>query len=92
MEVSQVEKTAQLARLSLTDAEKVKFSQQISAVLESFEAIAKVETKGVEPLVTPTDIALVFREDDVVAWKNQELALANAPEKSGHLFRVPPVV
>lgn len=92
MDASEVEKIASLARLTLNESEKAKFSQQLSAVLDSFQAIAKVDTHNVEPLVTPSEIELNLRADESVQWANRERALANAPEKSGHLFRVPPVV
>lgn len=88
----EVEKIGSLARLTLTEDEKAKFAQQLSAILDSFKALAQVDTKGVEALITPTDIEIHFREDKVGESLGAEAALANAPEKTGHLFRVPPVV
>lgn len=86
-----VKKVSQLARLKLTDTELNSIQNQLSAVLENFEQISAVKTDGVRPLVTPTDIAQVLRAD-VVETFDAEKVLANAPEKSGHLFKVPPVV
>lgn len=87
-----VEKVSHLARLKLTEEELSAFSQQLSAVLDNFEKIAQVDTKGVRPLVTPTDMSMALREDKVNAEANTEKLLQNAPEKSGQLFKVPPVV
>lgn len=86
-----VEKVSRLARLKLTEAELKAFSEQLSAVLRNFEQIAKVDTKDVVPLVTPTDISVHLRPD-VAEPTDGEKMLSNAPEKSGRLFKVPPVV
>jgi aspartyl-tRNA(Asn)/glutamyl-tRNA(Gln) amidotransferase subunit C len=88
----EIEKIASLARLRLTDTEKASFASQLSAILESFKKIATIDTQNVQPLVTPTDVEFLLREDVVEPWSNAEVATANAPEKSGHLFKVPPVV
>jgi aspartyl-tRNA(Asn)/glutamyl-tRNA(Gln) amidotransferase subunit C len=88
----EVEKIASLARLALTPEEKTKFASQLTAVLQSFKTLEQIPTDKVEPLITPSEIELVFRADQVVPGMGVEAALANAPEKSGHLFKVPPVV
>ena len=90
-----VEHVSKLARLKLTEEEIAEFSKQLSLVLENFEQIAAVDTTGVMPLVTPTDMSVTLRADvvDETIVKNQvtEKILENAPEKSGRLFKVPPV-
>ncbi len=86
-----VEKVAQLARLKLTEAELAAIQNQLSAVLENFEQIAQVDTKDVSPLVTPTEITQTLRADVAEVFSSERL-LETAPEKSGNLFKVPPVV
>ncbi len=88
----QVEKVAHLARLSLTDEEAIELAKQLSTVLTHFEKVSKVNTEGVEPLVTPTDMEAFWREDAAQAWESPETATANAPETMGNLFKVPQVV
>lgn len=88
----QVDRTAYLARLSLTPAETKELAKQLSSVLKHFEQVSKVNTTGVEPLVTPTDMEAFWREDKAQAWESPEVATANAPETMGNLFKVPPVV
>lgn len=85
-------KISHLARLQLTEAEVTSFSQQLSATLENFNQIAKLDTKNVEPLVTPSEIVPHLRTDEVIKGPGAEKMLANAPEKSGNLYKVPPVV
>jgi aspartyl-tRNA(Asn)/glutamyl-tRNA(Gln) amidotransferase subunit C len=87
-----IEKIAKLARLQITDVEAMEYSEQLSKALAHFEQIAKVDTTGVEPLVTPSEIEHTMREDVVVQLFTAEQMTENAPAKIGNLFKVPPVV
>ncbi len=87
-----VKKVAHLARLAISDDEEKTYKAQMSTIFKHFEEIASVDTKNVEPLITPTDMKLVFREDKREVVLTVEEAMKNAPEKSGNLFKVPPVV
>ena len=87
-----IEKIAKLGRLEITESEAASYGEQLSKVLSHFEQIAKVDTKGVEPLVTPSDMPAFWREDKVVQDLTAEEIVANAPQKTGNLFTVPPVV
>lgn len=88
----QVHKIAQLARLALTEKEEQVFEPQLNAIFKYFEELSTVHTEGVEPLITPSEIEYVLREDSKQVTLTVEEALQNAPERSGNLFRVPPVV
>ncbi len=87
-----VRKVASLARLTMTDEELDQNQKKMTAILEHFEKIRAINTDNVEPLVTPSEIEFIFREDNVVQEIKPEDALRNAPESMGSLFRVPPVV
>ncbi len=89
---SELKKVAKLARLQLSNEELAVYGKQFSSILEYFEQISKVETANVEPLVTPTDMEQNLRPDLSQAWEGAETAMANAPDRSGNLFKVPPVV
>lgn len=88
----EVTRVAHLARLSLNAEETKQLAAQLSSVLGHFEHVSKVKTDGVEPLITPTDVEPVWREDKAKGWDNAEAAMQNAPEAVGNLFKVPPVV
>jgi aspartyl-tRNA(Asn)/glutamyl-tRNA(Gln) amidotransferase subunit C len=90
--VIDVKKIAQLARLSITSEEEKMYGEQMSSIFKHFEEISAIDTKDVEPLVTPTDMKLVYRHDKKEVTQSVEDAMKNAPEKSGNLFKVPPVV
>ncbi len=89
----EIARVAHLARLSLTPAETKKLAGDLSSILGHFEQVSKVNTEGVEPLVTPTDMPQFWRNDITTQWEAaSEKAMANAPESVGNLFKVPPVV
>lgn len=88
----EVARVAYLARLSLSPEETKKLAVELSAVLGAFEHVSKVNTQGIEPLITPTDMEPFWRDDRAENWESAEAAMANAPEAVGNLFKVPPVV
>ncbi len=87
-----IEKLASLSRLKIQPHESEEFSKQLSKVLGYFEQISKVNTDGIEPMVTPTEILEYWRADEVEHSYTADEMTANAPAKMGNLFKVPPVV
>lgn len=87
-----IENVAKLARLNISKAEADEFSRQLAKALEHFAKVSEIDTSGVEPLITPTEIEAFWREDVIEQSFTAEEMTANAPEKSGNLFKVPPVV
>ncbi len=83
---------AKLARLEITEDEADEYSQQLGKAMAHFEQISKVDTTGIEPLVTPTEIDDFWREDVATQEFTPEEMTSNAPAKAGNLFKVPPVV
>ena len=87
-----IEHIAKLARLRLSEDEAQGYAEQLSKVLAHFQHISTIDTIKIEPLVTPIEIKFHGRSDVVVKESTADEILANAPDKAGHLFRVPPVV
>ena len=87
-----IEHIAKLARLKLSNEEAQGYADQLSKVLTHFQHISNIKTENIEPLVTPIEIKFHGRSDDVVKDNTADEILANAPDKAGHLFKVPPVV
>lgn len=92
IEKEAIEKSSRLAQLQLSAVEQETLGKQLSAIIEAFEKVSEVNTEGVVPLVTPTDMEQVWRADESHTWDDFSRALDNAPERSGNLFKVPPVV
>jgi aspartyl-tRNA(Asn)/glutamyl-tRNA(Gln) amidotransferase subunit C len=83
---------AHLARLDLTPLDRDRMAHQLSAILEYFDQLSRVNTDGVEPLAHPLTIHNVFRVDDLQPSLAVDEALANAPDRRGDYFGVPAVL
>ena len=87
-----IEHIAKLARLKVTPEEATQYGEQLTKVLAHFQQISNIDTTGIEPLVTPSEIEFFVREDVATKENQTEAMLKNAPDKAGNLFKVPPVV
>jgi aspartyl-tRNA(Asn)/glutamyl-tRNA(Gln) amidotransferase subunit C len=87
-----VEHVAKLARLELSEDEKVNFARQLSAIFTYMDQLKAVDTAGVPPTATVLPTENVFRDDDVRPSLPQEKALANAPDQADGFFRVPRIL
>lgn len=83
---------ANLARLSLSDAETRLFQRQLSEVLKYAAKLREVDVSDVEAAAHAIPIFNVFREDEPRDWFTAEEALSNAPRKANNLFIVTKVV
>lgn len=92
MDSESIKKTAQLAKLALSEKELNEVTGQLGLILKHFEKISEIPTESVEPLLTPTEIETFWREDVVLQELSPDEVLQNAPLSQGHLFKVPPVV
>ncbi|HIT56247.1 TPA: Asp-tRNA(Asn)/Glu-tRNA(Gln) amidotransferase subunit GatC [Candidatus Galligastranaerophilus intestinigallinarum] len=91
IEIKDVEHVARLARLNLTEDEKVKFSKQLGDILKYMEQLNEVDTTGVEPMNHPIDFSNVMREDVARYDCTREELMANAPEVEQDYFKVPKI-
>ena len=84
----EVVKIAQLARISLTEAEVEKFQKELSAVLDYVEELKQVNVDGLEEVSQVTGLVNVQREDKVVDSTNKEDIFKNAPELKDGFYKV----
>ena len=87
-----LEYVANLARIALTDAEKVKFSQQLGDILHYVEKLKQVDVSGVEPMAHAAPVFNVWADDTVRAGLSVGQALRNAPAQRDNLIVLPKVV
>lgn len=92
MNVSDIHRIAELARLRFTDAEAEAFAEQFSSIVDYVGAINSVDMKGVEPLTSVNNTVNVLREDVVGECLTTEEALRNAPRKNEAFIKVPKVL
>lgn len=88
----QVLHVADLARLSISEAEVERFASQLSSVLEYVEQLSDLDLEQVEPMAHVQAIVNAFRDDTVNPSLGQERVLANAPEAEAGCFKVPKVI
>jgi aspartyl-tRNA(Asn)/glutamyl-tRNA(Gln) amidotransferase subunit C len=72
-----------LARLDLREDDQSLFAQQLSGILRIIDALAEVDTEGMNQMVSPAGLTNVFREDIVLPSVDPEEALSNAPDREG---------
>ncbi|MBD5778189.1 Asp-tRNA(Asn)/Glu-tRNA(Gln) amidotransferase subunit GatC [Pelagicoccus sp. NFK12] len=87
-----IEYTAKLARINLTDAEKEKLSGQLDSIIGYVEKLEELDTDGVEPTAHPHPVYNVWQEDEVKGELSTEEALKNAPAQRDNMIVVPKVV
>lgn len=87
-----VEHVAWLARLSLTEEEKEKFTQQLGQILEHASRISQLNTEKVKPTSHAIPLKNVFREDKKGKCLSQEETLSNAPKQEKGSFVVPKII
>ncbi len=83
---------ALLARLGLTETEVNRLSEQLSNILENFEALQQVDTTGIPPTAQSLPLQNVVKEDKVTPCLPQSEILANAPRQEENFFRVKAVL
>jgi len=84
--------TAHLARLTLTDREKELFGGQLDSIVGYVKKIGELNIDGVEPTLHGQPVHNVFRKDEPVESLDRETVLKNAPQRVGDEFKMPKIV
>jgi aspartyl-tRNA(Asn)/glutamyl-tRNA(Gln) amidotransferase subunit C len=85
-----IAKVARLARIGLTDDELVHYGEQLLGILEHAARVQALPTSGVAPTAHPLPLVNALRPDRVAPTLDREEVLAQAPDREGPYFRVPP--
>src|SRR5579864_6968014 len=88
----EVTHVARLARLSLSQEELERFTEQLGAVLEHARDVEALDTAGVPPTAHPLPLANVLRDDVVVPCLDRDEVLSQAPDVESNRFRVPRIL
>ena len=89
--IKDVEHIAKLSRLELSQAEKKKFSHELSSILDYIEKLKEVNTDKVEPTAQVTGLTNVMREDKKIEESDKEERegiLDQAPTRDGDFIKV----
>ncbi|OGC41220.1 asparaginyl/glutamyl-tRNA amidotransferase subunit C [candidate division WOR-1 bacterium RIFOXYD2_FULL_36_8] len=87
-----IDHIAHLARLGLSEEEKMTFSKQLDNILQYAKNLNKLDTKDIPPTSHAIPISNVMREDVVKKYKDIDVILKNGPEIEENMFRVPKIM
>ncbi|MCB1722184.1 MAG: Asp-tRNA(Asn)/Glu-tRNA(Gln) amidotransferase subunit GatC [Chromatiaceae bacterium] len=88
----EVAKIAHLARLAVTDDDKVALGRDLSNILDLVAQMDAVDTAGVAPMAHPLEMAQRLRDDRVTEGDRRDRYQAHSPAVERGLFLVPKVI
>ena len=88
----EVRKVANLARLSITEAEEQEFTTQLNSILEYFDQLSELDTTDVKPTTRAIETSNITRADRITPFPEKEELIKAAPEQQGEFFRVPKII
>ena len=83
-----VDHVAMLARLALTEEERARAQEQLSAILEHINVITEADTSQVPATAHILPVENVMTTDTARPSFSPDELLANAPSREGEYFRV----
>ncbi|HEY2354578.1 MAG TPA: Asp-tRNA(Asn)/Glu-tRNA(Gln) amidotransferase subunit GatC [Gaiellaceae bacterium] len=86
----QLLKVAHLARLELREDEVERLGQQLNDILAAVSKVSELDLADVPATSHPLEVVNVWDEDEPRPSLSVDEALANAPEREGNFFKVPP--
>jgi len=81
---------AHLARLELGEDEIERLEAQLNDILDAVSKVSELDLSDILPTSHPLDVVNVWEQDEPRPCLTAEEALANAPEREGDFFKVPP--
>ncbi|GAB4494865.1 MAG: Asp-tRNA(Asn)/Glu-tRNA(Gln) amidotransferase subunit GatC [Anaerolineales bacterium] len=89
--IQEVEHIAKLARLELTEEEKARYREQLSAILDHVAQLQQLDTASIPPTASIFSGDSHLRRDEPRPGLTREELLKNAPEQEQGQFKIPPV-
>ncbi|NLS44559.1 MAG: Asp-tRNA(Asn)/Glu-tRNA(Gln) amidotransferase subunit GatC [Firmicutes bacterium] len=87
-----IKRISDLARIELNEEDESLFAEQMSGILRIVNKLDKVDTSGMDQMVTPTGFTNVLREDIALPSLDPKEALFNAADREGAFFKVPRII
>lgn len=92
LSTEQVRHIAGLARIDVADGEVEATRAKLNGIFGLIEQMQAVDTRGVEPMSHPQDLAQRLREDAVTEPNRREAFQRIAPQTEAGLYLVPKVI
>ncbi len=87
-----VDHVAALARLGITPEERARFAEQLSSIVEHFQALQALDTADIPPTAQVLDLRNVMRPDAVRPSFPRDHILQNAPQQEDGFFKTQAVL
>ncbi len=81
---------ARLARLQLREDEVERLESQLNDILTAVSKVSELDLADVPATSHPLEVVNVWQDDEPRPCLPVDEALANAPEREGNFFKVPP--
>jgi aspartyl-tRNA(Asn)/glutamyl-tRNA(Gln) amidotransferase subunit C len=81
---------AHLARLELREDEIERLEAQLNDILDAASKVSELDLSDVPPTSHPLEVVNVWDDDEPRPCLSVDDAFANAPEREGDFFKVPP--
>jgi aspartyl-tRNA(Asn)/glutamyl-tRNA(Gln) amidotransferase subunit C len=81
---------AALAQLELAEDEIARLTEELNAILTAVGKVSELDLSDVPPTSHPLAVVNVLRPDEPQTSLALDDVFANAPERDGDAFRVPP--
>ena len=88
----EVEKIASLSRLSLSQEELARHTEDMNNILDHMDLLNEVDTENVDELVNVHDMASPLRDDTFEDSLDKDSVIENSPESSKDYIEVPLVL
>lgn len=92
IDIKTITKIAKLAHIEVPEADKPHLAAELSSLFNWIEALEEVNTDNVPQLLSVSDTALPWREDNITDGHIRDRVLFNAPAKEYNCFLVPKVI
>ena len=83
---------SKLSKLKFDNASTKKMKADLKVILSFINAISKIDTSKVAPLIYMSEEVNILRADKITNEISQKDALKNAPKKDSDYFKVPTVL
>ncbi|MEL6552661.1 MAG: Asp-tRNA(Asn)/Glu-tRNA(Gln) amidotransferase subunit GatC [Cyanobacteria bacterium J06621_11] len=92
IDIEQVRKVANLARLELSEAEQEQFTGQLNSILEYIQQLDELDTTDVPPTTRAIEVSNITRPDQLQVFSEREAILDSAPDREEDFFKVPKIM
>ncbi|HHT63727.1 MAG: Asp-tRNA(Asn)/Glu-tRNA(Gln) amidotransferase subunit GatC [Bacillota bacterium] len=90
--IKDVEKTAFLARIDLSEEEKNKFTEEIKIILDHVENFVDLNTENIPPTINILPLYNVMRDDITRPSLDKNAVFQNTSHEEDGMFKVPKIL